>query len=106
MSGRRELAGGAKPGDRIDADMRYKTPVLGGDQHPAVERVDLIWLDRQPPFAVPGQEAPQDRPVAREHEDRGAAAAVERRRWEHEISGRGGNRGQKNGDRGNYPDAG
>jgi hypothetical protein len=49
MSGRR---------DRIDADMRYKTPVLGGDQHPAVERVDPIWLDRQPPLAVPGQEAP------------------------------------------------
>lgn len=32
--------------------------LLGSEQHPAIERVDLVWLDRQPPFAVGAEETP------------------------------------------------
>ena len=106
MPVRRKLSDRARRGDRIDAGVPGKTPVLGGDQHPAIEGVDHIGLDRQPPLSVPGQEAAQDRPIARDNKDRGAAAAVQRRRWEHEISGRRDNHGEENRGRRNRPAAG
>ena len=54
--------------------------VLGSDQHAAVERFDLLGLDRQPPFAVATQKTAQDRPVRGEDENRCVAPAIERRR--------------------------
>ena len=52
VAARSELDEGPCSGDRIDAGMPVETPVLGGDQHPAIERIDSLGLDRQPPFAV------------------------------------------------------
>ena len=64
-----ELRGGPQHGKRIDTGMPCKPSILSGDQHAAVERVDLLKLDRQPPFAVGRQKPPQDRPVRGVDED-------------------------------------
>jgi len=61
-----------------------ETSILGSDQHAAIERVDLVGFDRQPPLAVGGQKTAQDRPVEREDENRRIAPAIERRRRESE----------------------
>jgi hypothetical protein len=60
MAADRELTRGPQHGEWIDAGVRCEAPILGGDQHSGVERVDPFGLDGQPPFAVRGQKAAQD----------------------------------------------
>ncbi len=87
MPATHELAERAQHGDRVDPRMPREAPVLGGDQHPQVQRIDPIGLDRQAPFAVGGEKPAQYRAVARQHQRREIAAAVEVGRREGEVGG-------------------
>src|SRR5438132_124215 len=79
MAMRDQLAKRANRRDGIDAGMAVEALILGGNQHPSVERIDRIGHYRQTPFAVGGQKAAQDRAVARQYQCRQAAALVEYR---------------------------
>jgi hypothetical protein len=61
-SGIREIDFWATCGRSLGSGRRNATcrrrALLGSEQHPAIERVDLVWLDRQPPFAVGAEETP------------------------------------------------
>ena len=81
----RQLSRGAQRGERIDAGMPCEARVLSGDQHAPIERIDLLGLDRQPPFSVAAEKTTQDRSVRREDENRPVMPAVERRRLQHEV---------------------
>ncbi len=78
MSARCQLRSGAQHGERVDAGMPFETRVFGGDQHTAIERVDLIGLDRQAPFAVAAEKPAQDRPVCGEDKGRDVPSPMER----------------------------
>src|SRR3954451_21221615 len=65
--------------------MQIEAMVLGGDQHPAVERIDMVGRERQAPFGVGRQKAAQYRPIAREDQDRELRGAIQHRRGQEEI---------------------
>ena len=56
MAAARDLPDGAQYRNRVDTGMVCKALVLGRDQHVAVEGIDLLNTNRQPPFAVGAQE--------------------------------------------------
>ena len=77
---RDELADGAQDRGRVDAGMAVEPPILGGDQHAAIERIDAIDGERQAPLVVARSEsragssrrAPEPAPT-----DRGCGRAPE-----------------------------
>ena len=75
----------ARRGERIDTEVPGKAPILGGDQHAAIEWIDIIWLHRQAPLAVRRQKPAQNRTVGRKNEHRCTAAAIERWRGKKEV---------------------
>ena len=79
-----ELADGAHDRGGVDAGMAVEPAILGGDKHPPIERIDAIDGKRQAPLVIGGQKAAQDRTVTRQNQDRQIAAAIERRRWQHQ----------------------
>ena len=64
-----ELPAGTADGDGVDAAVGREAPVLEGQQHGEIARVDLLGLDRQPPAAVGGRVGAQQPVIAVEHAD-------------------------------------
>jgi hypothetical protein len=76
-----ELPAGAADGDRVDAAMAAETPVLEGQQHGEIARVDLFRLDRQAPAPVGRGVGAQQPVVAVEHGHRQRLGPTERQRF-------------------------
>jgi hypothetical protein len=77
---RKELPGGARHGQRIDAYVALETPILVGQQHAHEVWIHAIEIGLEPPVAGRGGERPEQLAVAVAHFRRDGLGPFERRR--------------------------
>ncbi len=96
------LPGRAKKRAEVDAAVLIEAPVLVGDEHRDIARIDVVGRRRQPPTPVRQSERTQQAPVAVDHDRRALARGGEVERAERcsvagpgEVGGEGGDENQR-----------
>ena len=77
MAAPEPLPGRAQERARVDAAMLIETPVLVGDEHREIARIDVMRRRRQPPASVGQGEGPQQPAVAVDDDGRALARGHE-----------------------------
>ncbi len=77
MAAKKPLSGRAQKGARIDAAVLIEPPVLIGDQHRKIARVDLMGRRRQAPAPIGQGEGPEQPPLAIDDDGRALARGHE-----------------------------